>query len=110
MGSLLLSLASMIPGERCQQLALTLSSRGFLSLRYCTRGCSTYPQKAGRAPAKYSVRIANGSFSPCCSTCSTGCCCSRRALDVVVKALDDVSGTRFFKVLRFDSQDVVFKL
>jgi len=97
---------------RCQQLAVTLCARGIvsLSLRYCTRACSTYPQKAGRAPAEYPVRIANGSLSPCRSTCSTGCCRSRGALDVVVKALDDVSGARLFKVLRFDPQDVVFKL
>mgnify|MGYP004507771605 CR=1 FL=1 len=71
---------------------------------------STYPQETGRASTKYPVCIADLRFTPCRRARPTRRCGSRCALDVVVEALDDVSGAGLFQVLRLDSQDVVFEL
>ena len=85
-----------------------VQSASILWLSMSKRRISTYPQEACRAPTEYPVCITDGRFPSGRGTCSSCCRGGRRSLDVVVEALDNVSGARLFEVLRLDSEDVVF--
>ena len=90
-----------------------------------------YPHKTRRTPGEHTIRIRNLPFPPCsrrttscsstsgtasasnsgsCKTDTTGC--ERRAgggaFDVVIEALDYVSGGCFFEVGLFEAEDLVF--
>lgn len=98
----------------------------------------THPQVRSRAPGKDPLRIQDGGFPPrpCCNTTpssatpttttTTGRTASGRAktqrqprrateprsgrgaLDVVIEALDDIPGGRFFEIGLFEAVDLVF--
>lgn len=91
-GSFLQRLVWMLPMPHNQH-----NSCGDDSMTACLP--STYPQEARRASTEYSVCVADLSFTSCSCTCATSHCSGRCAFDVVVKALDDISGACLFQVL-----------
>ena len=84
-------------------------SAGCYCCCYCGQPAvpSTYPQEARGAATEDAVRVADLGLAACRCARSAGGCGGRSALDVVVEALDNVSGARLFEVLRLDSEDVV---
>lgn len=61
------------------------------------------------ASAEYSIRICDSTFPASCCTSADACRCCTRSFYVAVKALDNISSTRLFKILRLQSVDAFFE-